>query len=336
MADPCTGLIVFLFAAAAITCVGHLIWVVVAAFLRLLFGSSRDASTRDPEAVRCPLCSHLFTKRLYRCPRCHLVQQSSDARHLLDMRATLRQVDWLVEAQELQPEVGNAVRQTVERRRQKIEQRLEDQHWAANPPMRVPVLAPVKAGEAAPVPVIENVPTHREIPPEAVPAQPPPKHPFAVLVEPAAAAVQAPRVAADPPKPKPPRRSFGEMMAAFMEERNILWGELVGGLLIVGCSIALVISLRQTLEEIPYFPFLIVGALTSALIGAGRYTLSHWKLEATSRGLLLIGMLLVPLSFMVLAGLTARGERGALEVAIELVAVAFFGWLVYGASRILI
>ena len=63
-----------------------------------------------------------------------------------------------------------------------------------------------------------------------------------------------------------------------MEERNILWGELVGGLLIVGCSIALVISLRKTLEQVPYFPFLAIGTVTAALIGAGRYTKSHWKL----------------------------------------------------------
>src|SRR5207244_2239994 len=83
-----------------------------------------------------------------------------------------------------------------------------------------------------------------------------------------------------------PSRSWSQMLAGFMEESNILWGELVGGLLIVGCSIALVISLWRTLEQIPYFPFLIFAAITAALFGAGRYTLSHWKLEATSRGLL--------------------------------------------------
>ena len=44
---------------------------------------------------------------------------------------------------------------------------------------------------------------------------------------------------------------MSEVLAAFMEERNILWGELVGGLLMVGCSIALVISLWHTLEHVP-------------------------------------------------------------------------------------
>jgi hypothetical protein len=136
--------------------------------------------------------------------------------------------------------------------------------------------------------------------------------------------------------PPPPRRSLGEMMAAFMEERNILWGELVGGLLIVGCSIALVFSLREKLEELPYFPFLIVSAVTAALIGAGRYTLSHWKLESTSRGLLVIGTMMVPLSFMVLAGLATASERGTEELAAELVSIALFTWMVRGAANILV
>src|SRR5262249_21770277 len=38
---------------------------------------------------------------------------------------------------------------------------------------------------------------------------------------------------APPSAPAPPTRSWGQMLAGFMEERNILWGELIGGLLIV-------------------------------------------------------------------------------------------------------
>src|SRR5271163_2339231 len=79
-----------------------------------------------------------------------------------------------------------------------------------------------------------------------------------------------------------PRRTFAEWIAVFMEERNILWGELIGGTLIIGCSIALVISLWQTLEQIPFFPFLIFASITAGLFGAGHYTLRHWKLESTS------------------------------------------------------
>ena len=98
-----------------------------------------------------------------------------------------------------------------------------------------------------------------------------------------------------------PRRSLTNVLAAFMEDRNILWGELAGGMLIVGCSIALVITLWHSLEELPYFPFLIFACITAALFSAGEYTLHHWKLESTSRGLLVIALLLVPLNLLVLA-----------------------------------
>src|SRR5262245_7387897 len=120
-----------------------------------------------------------------------------------------------------------------------------------------------------------------------------------------------------------------------MEERNILWGELVGGLLIVGCSVALVITLWQTLEQIHYFPFLIFSSITLALFGAGHYTLHHWKLEATSRGLLVIATLLIPLNLLVLAGLS-RGRGGGLaETATTAAGLALSVAVVASAGRVL-
>src|SRR5205807_9371855 len=159
--------------------------------------------------------------------------------------------------------------------------------------------------------------------PEVVVAQSAPPLPVQVVPEPAAIA-----------PPKPPRRSVGEVLAAFMEERNILWGELVGGLLIVGCSIALVISLWSTLEKIPYFPFLIFAGITAALFGAGLYTLHHWKLESTSRGLLVIAMLLVPLNFLVMAGLHGQ-ESSGWEIPLEVGSVVVFAWLTSLAGGVL-
>jgi hypothetical protein len=155
------------------------------------------------------------------------------------------------------------------------------------------------------------------------------------IVEPVVPIVETP-VPVEPAAPPTPRRSFGEWVAVFMEERNILWGELIGGSLIVGCSIALVISLWQTLEQIPFFPFLIFAAITSALFGAGFYTLHHWKLESTSRGLLLIATLLVPLDFLVLAGLTRVDGAGLWDYVIALGALTAFGWFLYRSSHILI
>ena len=45
------------------------------------------------------------------------------------------------------------------------------------------------------------------------------------------------------PTPRKQRRSFSEVLNSFMEESNIRWGEIIGGLLIIGCSTALVVSL---------------------------------------------------------------------------------------------
>jgi hypothetical protein len=124
-----------------------------------------------------------------------------------------------------------------------------------------------------------------------------------------------------------------------MEEKNILWGELVGGLLIVGCSIALVLTLWKSLQALPYFPFLLFGALTTALFAAGQYTLHHWKLRSTSRGLLLIALLLAPLNLLVLADPSARGgtiDSPWLDLAVAVAALAGFTFLVRAAGRDLI
>src|SRR5262249_22678859 len=93
---------------------------------------------------------------------------------------------------------------------------------------------------------------------------------------------------------RPPKRSILAALSAFMEERNILWGELVGGLLVVGCSLALVLSLWHTFSEQPLFKFAVFTCTVAAVFGAGLYTLQRWKLESTSRGLLLVANLLTP------------------------------------------
>src|SRR5271154_861709 len=94
---------------------------------------------------------------------------------------------------------------------------------------------------------------------------------------------------------EPEQRGLAGIFQAFMEEKNIRWGELVSGLLIVVSSVGLVISLWATLKEwIPYFPVAVFLAATAAMHGAGLYTLKRWRLKATSRGLLLVSTLLVP------------------------------------------
>ena len=79
--------------------------------------------------------------------------------------------------------------------------------------------------------------------------------------------------------------------------------------MIVGCSIALVVGL-QTFETSPYFQFLLFSdVLLHQVVGIGFYTLKRWKLKMTSRGVLAIATLLVPLNFLAMAADSARDRR---------------------------
>ncbi|MFM7152128.1 MAG: hypothetical protein ACKO23_20055, partial [Gemmataceae bacterium] len=137
--------------------------------------------------------------------------------------------------------------------------------------------------------------------------------------------------------PPVPPRNLAAILSGFMEQRNILWGELVGGTLIVGCSIALVLSLWQQLQALPYFPFLLFSTLTGSLFLAGSYTLHHWKLTSTSRGLMLISLCLVPLNLLILADPMARGASLSpwTDGLAAIIALAGSGFLVFRAGRIL-
>src|ERR1044072_87836 len=142
-----------------------------------------------------------------------------------------------------------------------------------------------------------------------------------------------PRVEPPPAPPRPPRRSFSEVLNTFMEESNIRWGEIIGGLLIIGCSTALVVSLWAQISEIPVLKFLIFTTVTAILFGIGLYTEHRWKLPTTSRGILTIATLLVPLNFLAIAAVSASNTSGGLGIGIELVAPAIFLCLVYFAGR---
>ncbi len=122
-----------------------------------------------------------------------------------------------------------------------------------------------------------------------------------------------------------------------MEERNIRWGELVGGLLIVGCSIALVISFWAQIESRGWLKFSLFNGVTAAIFGVGFYSEHRWRLKTTSRGLLTIGCLLVPLNFLAIAALSSTPGSGELLTIVgEVLSAGLFAGLVYFAGRVLI
>lgn len=156
-------------------------------------------------------------------------------------------------------------------------------HLATTPPP-VPVLTEEELLVALPVdePAIPVMVPVREVIPSPLPVEEPPPAP--------------------PAPPPVAKKTFANLFSAFLESKNILLGELLGGLLVVGGSIALVGTLWNTLEQIPVFPFLVLAAISWLLFGAGQYTLHRWKLESTSRGMLLIGIMLHLLANRFLAG----------------------------------
>jgi hypothetical protein len=143
------------------------------------------------------------------------------------------------------------------------------------------------------------------------------------------------KVVTRPAPRRPPRRSFSEVLNSFMEESNIRWGEIIGGLLIIGCSTALVVSLWAQISQIPVLKFLIFTTVTAILFGIGLYTEHRWKLPTTSRGILTIATLLVPLNFLAIAAVSSSNTSGGLVIGSELAAPAIFLCLVYFAGRII-
>ncbi|HKN83140.1 MAG TPA: hypothetical protein VJW17_06885, partial [Pyrinomonadaceae bacterium] len=262
-------LIFLLVLLTVITLVGHLIWVVIAAFVRLIFSEDRTENPPD------------------------------------DLAITERQIGKFYSEGKLNDQVYEALMKRIRAERDGVA-----------PP------------ESPPVPERRSTPTPE---PAVVTASL-----FAtddkIVIEPTSAPVPV-EVAAPPPRT--PRRSFSEVLTSFMEESNIRWGEIIGGLLIIGCSTALVVSLWAQISQIPVLKFLIFTTVTAILFGIGLYTEHRWKLPTTSRGILTTATLLVPLNFLAIAAVSASNTSGALVIGSELIAPAIFLCLVYFAGRII-
>ncbi|HKI37414.1 MAG TPA: hypothetical protein VKA46_36505 [Gemmataceae bacterium] len=310
--DGCFTVVVVLVALVLVTAVGHGLWLFLAAVARALRGGSPDRPGRE-RAAQCPACREAVPPGAERCDVCGLPVRGAVARELCDIDAAERQLRRFLDDGALAPTTHDRLKDECRLARHRLLKRL---------PAALPWAEEVKEAtrqqgdketrrredRVSPPPVAAPVPSSPSLP---VSPSPP------------------------PPVSSSPTRSVGSVLTAFLEERNILWGEVVGGLLIVGCSVALVISLWEALESIPYFPFLLFAGITAALFGAGLYTLHRWKLHSTSRGLLAVALLLVPLDFLVLAGL-AHGDFGVVEVAVQAAALAGFGALASLAARDLV
>ena len=213
---------------------------------------------------------------------------------------------------------------------------------------------PAAFSETPPIAKTASVPTPRPEPPVvAIPLVDPVTQPAAPKVSPpvqsppqpvagraeayaARRAEAAAQAAAEPPPPPKPKHDWAKVLQGFLEQHNIMWGELVGGLLIVCCSIALVISFWAEIAERPLLKFGIFSGVAAAMFAAGFYTDRRWKIRTTSHGVLMIAILLVPLNFLAIAAFTnSSPPSDLLSLGGEGVSLVLFATLTYLASCII-
>ncbi|MBN1514294.1 MAG: hypothetical protein JXB13_19920 [Phycisphaerae bacterium] len=293
-------ILILLFVLAAIVLVGHGIWAGVAWLVR--GGRSRHSPARyeptlsDDRAATARLLRHLRSRGAI-----------DDETYEQVMRAVTQDI------------YGgeHSVETCLLRRR-------EREVW---PDIAPPMPAPTPRTAEPPLATIPTIepPAPQPVRAESSPTRPP-TQPSWLQRE-----LEAPRC--EPPPP--PRRPFSEILAGFMAEKNIRWGELIGGLLIVCCSAALVISLWSRIEAIPVLKFVIFTAMTAALFGAGLFVYYRWKIPMTGQVVLFIATFLVPLNLLAFAAFSLHGPvPGAWTTPIELGALVLFGWLLFLAARV--
>ncbi len=290
---------------AVVTLVGHGIWVLLA----VLFGGRASKSVSP--GYRCPFCRRELPDAAHRCDWCGRLVDLRMAAELADLDAVERQLRRFEQTGAMKPDAAAKLAARVRDYRQRL-------------------LVPATVKEAPPTPVVatlvENLTPSRSAqqPPAAVVPQ---RRPLPQTEAGPSDFRSGKKL--DSRQPAPPAKSWTEILAGFMEERNIRWAEfvgvLVGGLLIVGASLALVISFWDTLQA-TYLKFLVFVGYSSAVFGVGLFAYHRWKLHSTGRGLLTISTLLVPLNFVAMASLSPESWSWQ-TAATEVISLAIFAWL---------
>jgi hypothetical protein len=315
--------IIFIVVLGIVTVVGHGVWLLCGAVIRSLSDSSKGVTPIASGILtwRCETCSSEVRASWIFCGDCG-APKSSDIKlkTLRDLAATERQIEAFRHDGKIDPLTFENLRRVI-----------SDERIRLTTPKSAPTSAAAsninKEPDASKVQLIEV--------PSAV-YEEPRINPDPVPTFFSATADSEPSRTFEPERaPRPPRRSFTEMLNSFMEESNIRWGEIIGGLLIIGCSTALVVSLWSQISQIPVLKFLIFTTVTAVLFGIGMYTEHRWKLPTTSRGILTIATLLVPLNFLAIAAVSSGDSSGSLVLASELLAPGIFLCLVYFAGRVI-
>lgn len=307
-------LVVLFFVLGIITVLGHAIWWMLAKIFHAVFGSSPQPEAQQISLTKeCVVCGASLKLRDEFCHFCgHGQKTQTKPDPLADLAVTMRQMDHFLNLGKIDPAMYQAVMSAIEEERNRLTEPIQPQ---------------------------QTISTEPEALPNPIPPRPEPER----IIEPVfAASPAADESIVEPIAPEPvvipaePRRSFAEMLETFMEDSSIRWGELIGGLLIIGCSLALVISLWSQITAVPLLKFSVFVGVTSGLFGIGFYSAHRWKLPTTSRGALTISTLLVPLNFLAMTAFSQSADpNSALIVGGELAALALFIFLVYQAAKVI-
>lgn len=324
---------------AIVTLVGHGIWVL----LSLIFsGGRRSTSQRWPEDQAepprtCKKCGAKLQMYLQACPVCGW--KIAPVLHR-DGHVALQEMRQQFDALFRQGAIDDEIRARLVAAIDDQERRLNERASLATPASVAPTtdtsieLTEIQAGPSSLEPAASEATSTPPAQSAHVPLQERARK-YAVNRE--AAAIAELTEPTEPIEPPKKREALSRLFAAFMEEKNIRWGELVGGLLIVGCSIALVISFWSQIAAQPLLKFVLFNGVTAALFGVGLYTDRRWKIHTTSHGLLVIATLLVPLNFLAIAAFTqASPPTDLLALSGEAASLVVFAFLVYVAGRILV
>jgi hypothetical protein len=319
-------LVLLLITAVLVAVVGHAFWLLAAWFFRQVAGKASDTPATTQEKKSCPDCHRSIPTDQKICA-CGWREPSAAVSELLkDLAATERQARRFFRAGQLDQTGFETLIAEIEREKEHLRSGKSPtpQAPANSKPVAESITAELGNAETSSDVVVGSFIARDD----------------EIVIEPAPSFISEDQTTEDDKEsawsiPRPPRKSFGEMLNAFMEESNIRWGEIIGGLLIIGCSTALVVSLWSEISQIPVLKFLIFTTVTAALFGVGLYTEHRWKLPTTSRGILTTATLLVPLNFLAIAAVSSGDSPSALVVGSELIAPAIFLCLVYFAGKVL-
>ncbi|HQR31817.1 MAG TPA: hypothetical protein PLK30_03700 [Blastocatellia bacterium] len=338
MAEILVGLLIVL---GIVTVVGHAIWWMFATIIKALLGSSSEpAKQRILLSNECAGCGASLKFDDDFCSVCGRPQKlSSHADPLAELTIVIRQMDRFLNLGKIDPATHQQVINVIEEERERLVTPMQ-------PPQSVkPAIETFEPVKAAPIikpepdavdPISPSILDSMTKAPESDQLLEP-----AFVAPPtfdwdAADRFKKESIQVPPEPPREPRRSFAEMLETFMEESSIRWGELIGGLLIIGCSLALVISLWSQITAVPVLKFSVFVGVTAGLFGIGFYSAHRWKLPTTSRGALTISTLLVPLNFLAMTAFSQSVDpNSAIIFSGEFVALVLFFFLVYQAAKVI-